>query len=237
LSIPFKSVADSDNAGTFNVATTAAIANDQLIDFTLLGTGGVTFTGNATTNRLRATGSGFVDDITGGGGIDTINALVGADSITGNGGNDTFVYADEAASAASVAANTTRTFDQIGDFVGNAGAAGDTIQVNEVGAIDFNAAVAGTVAVLNVTNVANFANFADLGAALNAAAGGAMAVSSATVVRVFDINLTGTGLAAAGITRLALVQDGTAAYSATDLLIGMQTGAAALNANDFISVA
>ncbi len=132
----------SDNAGTFNVTTTATIAADSDVVFTNLGTNGVTFTGAATTNRLRPVGSAQADTITGGGGIDTITGAGGSDSMTGGAAVDTFVQLTGQSTAATteniqngnnVRAGGVMTFgngvDVINGFVAGAGVTADHVDV------------------------------------------------------------------------------------------------------------
>ena len=231
-------------AGLNNVTTLAGNSNvtgGANNDTIAVGTGNDTVVGNGGVDNITATagannltGGAAVDNITGGGGADTITGLVGADVLTGGVGADRFITNAVGSSTASVAANTTVTFDSIADFSGGGAAALDVIQLDAVSAVDFNAGVTGTMSALTVNNVANFAA---LNAALAAANGAALGTSTIAIARVFDVTLTGTGLAAAGVTRLAFVQDNITLYTAADIAIQLQNGAAALNANDFIAIA
>lgn len=127
---------------------------------------------------------------------------------TGDGsGSDTFVFISSTESAASVSADTTRSFDLIGDFV----TARDKIQIDSVGTMNFAANASAFVTVRSYADVASFS-------ALVTSLGGLSASTSSTA-QVYDITLTGTGLAAAGITRLIVVNDGDTALDGDDLMI------------------
>ncbi|MDD2546295.1 MAG: calcium-binding protein [Burkholderiaceae bacterium] len=183
---------------------------------------------NAGAGDDNLTGSDVADFLVGGAGADVLTGGLGVDSLLGGAGADVFVYASEAASPASVAANTTSTFDNIFDFI----TATDKLRLDAVGGIDFAANATATRVALTVNNVADFSA---LGAALVMANGTVLlSVSTTTAAAVYDITLTGTGLAAAGYTHLVLVNDGTAALAATDLLIQLTgTSSTAIAAGDF----
>jgi hypothetical protein len=68
-----------------------------------------------------------------------------------------------------------------------------------------------------LTTFDGVANFADLVTQM-----GALTASEASNAQVYDVILTGTGLAASGITRLLIVNDGDIVLDADDLMIQLQ---------------
>lgn len=171
-------------------------------------------------------GTSAVNSLSGGGGNDTIFGGMGADVLTGGAGTDIFAFSSSAESAASVSSSTTRTFDQITDFT----SATDKIQLDAVGAIDF---LSSATAVTTAVSVSNVADFAALVTEL-----GALTASTVSVAQVYDVTLTGTGLAASGMTRLVIVNDGDAGLDADDLMIHLSgTSSASILHSDFQFVA
>ena len=159
-------------------------------------------------------GGSYVDYLFGGDGTDTLVGGAGADFLHGGAGADTFTFASSSESAASVAANTTVTFDDITDFKANSN--NDAINLDAVGSIDFAANATATVTAVTVNNVANFSA---LEAAIETEIGGQMVASTSSAAQVYNVALTGTGLAAAGVEQLLIVNDGDNAISASDLMI------------------
>jgi hypothetical protein len=175
-----------------------------------------------TTIGLSLIGAGGVDQITGGSGNDTITGLAGLDAIVPGTGADTIVFNTNLESPGSVAGNTTATADNISAFISGT----DKISIGASGAIDFTSAATAVVTALAGNDVADFTALRTLI--------GNQALSTTTVAQILDVTLTGTGLAAAGTTRLLVVNDGTAAYAATDLTIHLVGGSsAAVVAGDF----
>jgi hypothetical protein len=216
--------------GTGVVALTATTAGA-----TANGANGANRTVNATnsTAAVALNGGNGADTLTGGSGADTITGkATGIDSITGGTGADIFVFADTADSPGSVAANTTNTADFITDF-----ATVDKFNLNAVGdgggggvGVDFTAAATATVAKATIDAVANYGA---IDAALETALSAVVAASTTTSAKVYDVTLTGSGLAAAGITRLMIITDGVAAAAATDMYVNLQAGAPDLAAGNF----
>jgi Ca2+-binding RTX toxin-like protein len=171
-------------------------------------------------------GTSAVNNLSGGGGNDIIFGGMGADVLTGGAGADIFAFNSSAESAASVSSNTTRTFDQITDFT----SATDKIQLDAVGAIDF---LSTATAVRTAVSVSNVADFAALVTEL-----GTLTASTVSAAQVYDVTLTGTGLAASGMTRLVIVNDGDTGLDADDLMIHLSgTSSASILHSDFQFVA
>ena len=76
-------------------------------------------------------------------------------------------------------------------------------------------------------SVADVANFAGLEAAIEAAIGGSLTASNTSTAQVYDVTLTGTGLAAAGVSHLAIVNNGDDAITADDLMIELSGSSSA----------
>jgi Ca2+-binding RTX toxin-like protein len=143
-------------------------------------------------------------------GADTITGTDGADILTGGNDDDIFVFNSSSESAASVAAETTRTFDSITDFTSGS----DKIQIATVGLVDFSSTATASV---NTLSFVDLSTFADLVSQMNVLEG-----STSSVAQVYDITLTGTGLAASGLMRLLIVNDGDTVLDAEDLMIQLQ---------------
>jgi Ca2+-binding RTX toxin-like protein len=192
-------------------------------DSSATGTNVIDASSNTTaTVGLSLIGAGGIDQITGGSGNDTITGLAGLDVIVPGAGSDTIVFNTNLESPGSIAANTTATADNISAFI----SATDKISIGASGAIDFLATATAVVTAVTFNNCATFA-------ALVTAIGN-QALSTTSVAQILDVTLTGTGLAAAGTTRLLIVNDGTAAYAATDLTIQLVgASSAAVVAGDF----
>jgi Ca2+-binding RTX toxin-like protein len=220
---------------------TLAVTSTDEVTLTATTAGATANGANGAARKVNATnstaavvlnGGNGADTLTGGSGADTITGkATGIDSIAGGTGADIFVFADTADSPGSVAADTTNTADFITDF-----ATVDKFNLDEIAngggtANNFTAAATATVVAGTVNNIANFGA---LDAALTIVVTGAdLVASTTTAASVYDVTLTGTGLAAGGFTRLLIVQDGNAALAATDLYINLQAGAPALAAGNF----
>lgn len=178
-------------------------------------------------------GGANADTISGGDGADLITGAAGADSLTGGAGADTFVIgstADTRAAGFALTDTTGTNLDIITDFVGNGAAAGDTVQLSTAANV-FGAALqftGATLAAVTTVTLNNQADFAFNNAAFNIA-------SSASTARIVDVTLTGTGLAANGVTRVLVLVDETGANTITtsDTIINMTGITGALNAQDF----
>lgn len=197
----YNSVASS-TSGVLSVTGTGF--NDTSLNasaFTGNGSKGLTIDGGAGNDSIVSTN--FADTLIGG---------TGADQLTGGTGVDTFKFSSAADSATTVAANTTVSFDNITDFTSNS----DKMQLDEVGGVDF-----GSGATANVTEVAvsNVANFSDLEAAIETAISGNLTASTTSTAQVYDVTLTGTGLAAAGVEHLVIVNNGNDTLTSDDLMI------------------
>ena len=141
-------------------------------------------------------------------------------------------------SAASVAANTTVTFDKIVDF--NAGANNAAIDLISITGANFVAGAtgmaAGDLAILTTgTGATNLASttindFAGLAALTN---GTNMAASTNTGINAYIIDLAGnTG--ALGTGQYLVVNDSTAGLQATDLMIEITGYKGTFDATDFV---
>jgi phosphotransferase system HPr-like phosphotransfer protein len=209
------------------------------------GEGADTINAGAATNTLNGgagidtiTGNTGVDTINGGGGADEIDADGGADVITTGGGADDILTAVVADSAASVAANTTVTFDTIVDFTtgsdefdvilladilaGAANATGATVTALSTGA-----------ASLNDTTIATFAELKVAIDAVGLIASAAGASGAATGLQVYTIDLAGnTG--ALGTGRYMLLNDNDTVITATDAMFEIGAASDFAVAADFI---
>jgi hypothetical protein len=193
------------------------------------GTKGLTINGGGGNDTVVATS--FGDVVNGGTGADNITGGAGADLLTGGTGNDIFIFNSSSESAATVAANTTVSFDDITDFTSGA----DKLQLNAVGSIDFGAGAAANVTAVSVSDVANFA---DLEAAIETAIGGSLTASDTSTAQVYDVTLTGTGLAAAGVSHLVTVNNGDDAITGDDLMVELSgSSSASILSGDFQFIA
>lgn len=193
-------------------------------DSSATGTNVIDASSNTTaTIGLSLIGAGGVDQITGGSGNDTITGLAGLDVMVPGVGSDTIVFNTNLESPGSVAANTTNTADTVSAFITGT----DKISIGASGAIDFLATATAVVTAVTFNNTATWA-------ALVTAIGN-QALSTTSVAQILDVTLTGTGLnGTGGITRLLIVNDGTAAFAATDLTISLVgASSAAVVAGDF----
>jgi len=184
----------------------------------LTGVGTLTGTNNADT----FTGSAQADVISGGLGADTITGGLGADSLTGGSGADHFSVLTVASSAASVAANTTRTFDSITDFTTTS----DKISVAALADLLAGADATGVTvtsvttggASLNDTTIANFAELKVAVDALGLVASAAGAAGAGTGLQAYLIDLTGnTG--ALGTGKYLVLNDTDTVLTAADAMI------------------
>lgn len=234
----------------YGVSTTDG--NTYVIE-TVSGTVGATDTTlikltGATTLAYQAiwSGSSYVvvnsdnaDSIAGTAAADTISGGGGADTLAGAANADIFVYAAVADSAASVAANTTRTFDAISDL-----AAGANDQIN-IAAI--NATLAGGVAATGITvttlttdgaslNSTAIATFADLKTAvdvLGLTASATGVAGGATGLQAYIIDLTGN-LGALGTGKYLLINNADVEMTASDVLIQLTGTSNTPGSSDFI---
>jgi len=189
----------------------------------------LTLNGGGGNDTIVATS--FGDVVNGGTGADNITGGAGADLLTGGTGNDIFVFNSSSESAATIAANTAVSFDDIADFTSGA----DKLQLDAVGSIDFTAGATANVSAVSITNVADFAG---LEAAIEAAIGGSLTASDTSTAQVYDVTLTGTGLAAAGVSHLAIVNNGDDAITGDDLMIELSgTSSASILSGDFQFIA
>jgi Ca2+-binding RTX toxin-like protein len=174
--------------------------------------------------------------------LNTITGGAGADTLTGGAGADDFVYLAVANSAASIAANTTVTFDSITDFTAGA----DNINVaalNGTAFIDANGTAAGTTVTTLITAQGSLADitiatFAELAFAVNASlllvASAAGVAGAATGLQAYLIDLTGnTG--ALGTGSYLVINNADAVLTAADVMIAWTgTSATPVGATDFI---
>jgi len=191
-------------------------------------TGADNITGSAAADLISG-GSG-ADTISGGSGADSITGGAGADSLTGGAGADSFVYAAVADSAASIAANTTVSFDVITDFT----SASDKINLAAINATLAGGTAATSITVTTLTtgvsslNSTSIATFADL----KTAADSLLAASTSSGLKAYFVDLTGnTG--ALGTGKYLLINDGTAALTATDVMIQLTGTSTTPVAGDF----
>ena len=240
--LTMKTIADERRQGTLETLALLSTNSDNTA-FTITGTQALTLSlsagtaagssinGSAATGVLTLTGSGFGDIITGGSGNDVLNGGAGADKLTGGAGNDTFRFVSiaETQGAAFAASNTNyNNVDSITDFVGNGAAAGDSISLsNAANAFNQGVGVAFNAANVTAVTVATAADFTALAAAIQAASAG---VASNTTAQIYDVTVTAGNLAG----RVLVINDSTAAITATDTFINITGISGALNAQDFV---
>ena len=152
------------------------------------------------------------ETLNGGLGSDTITGGAGADILSGGSGNDSFVYTSSTDSQATVSADTTIVFDQITDFVSGS----DKIYVDKVGTLDFASDASTSVISIAVANVGTFANLEE---AIETVIGENLTASSSSNVKVYDVNLTGSGLASDGVEHLVIINDDDDELTSSDLMI------------------
>lgn len=223
--------AATQNNAASNAGFTVNASGSNTVDLTAAaGTSGYTV---VSTGTGAVTGSAQADILTGTGANDsTFTGGGGADSMTGGLGNDTFVLAilaDSRAAGFAAADTTTANIDKITDFVGNAGAAGDTIQLG-LGAAAFGTGITFTgITTANVTaiTVATAADFTALTVAAEAATSGT--ASTSATAQLYDITVSAGNLTG----RYLIVNDNTAILEAADTIISLTGITGALNAQDF----
>ena len=218
--------------------------------------GNKTITGNNEANIIN-TGAGD-DSVTGGAGIDTITTLGGADTIsagagadeidtgagadsitTGTGADDILIDA-VAESAASVAANTTRTFDLVTDFTTTADEFDIAVVADLLAGANATGVTITTITTaagsLNDTTIADFAELKVAVDALGLVASAAGAAGANTGLQIYTIDLTGnTGDLGTGY--YVLLNDTSTTMTAGDVMIqltGVTAAAGAPVAGDFI---
>jgi hypothetical protein len=230
----------SDNAVTLTSARATSLLSAGL---TFAATDTVTVTGSGGADTLNLTNSVSLGTmvISGLAGKDTITSgstgdvLIGganADVLTGGGGNDTFVFASRAHTREStffLSDTNAANLDRITDF----GTGDDTIQLG-VAANVFGAALTFAVdTTANVTAVTlnNQADFELTDTLFNVAS----VTGQGGQAEIVDVTLTGTGLAAAGVTRLLVILDNVAGSTITlnDTIINITGITGALQASDF----
>ncbi|MDA9677879.1 hypothetical protein N9T52_00295 [bacterium] len=243
------SEAQIDNDATFEIQganstiTVATVASVNL--------SGVDFQAGNTTkfviSGLNAgssfTGSDGVDEFTGGTGVDSATLGLGADLFVASTGADTVNFGSDtgadkydinavASSAASVAANTTRTFDAITQF----DTGEDKIDIAGVNTALTGAGAAGAIAIVSTLTTAGgsmndttIATFAELKVAVDAVG---LTASAAGGLKAHIIDLTGnTG--ALGTGKYLVINNNDTAITAADILIEI-TGTDTPVAGDFI---
>jgi len=226
-----------------NLAVTFVSANDTATATVTItgGAGDDVLTGGAAKdvifggagNDLISGGAGN-DTIDGGAGNDTIIGGAGADVLTGGAGNDVFLYAAVADSAASVAANTSVTFDTITDFT----SAADKLNINAINTALTGAGAATAVTVTALTTAAgsiantSIGTFADLAAAVTAS-GKLVASAAAGNINAYVIDLAGnTG--ALGTGKYLLLNNNDTALTANDVMIAWTGTSQAPVVTDFV---
>ena len=236
----FRSGADNIDGGTGNnTASYVGSAAAVTVNLTTgVNTGGDA-AGDILTNIQNLTGSANADALTGNTSANIFIGGAGADVLTGGAGADDFVYLAVANSAASVAANTTVTFDSITDFT----AGTDNINIAAINTVLTGGAAATGVTVTTLTTAAGsladttIANFAELVVAvdnLGLTASAAGAAGAATGIQAYVINLTGnTG--ALGTGTYLLINNADAVMTAADVMIAWTgTSQAPVGGTDFI---
>ncbi len=170
------------------------------------------------------TGTGAADVLKGGAGNDSLTGGAGADVLTGGAKDDKFIYTAVSDSAASVAADTHRTFDALTDFCAT-GQGNDTIDLSAINAVLTGGVAATGITVtalttgtgsMNSTNIATFAELVTAAGTLVASTGGA--ASATTGLQAYVIDLSGnTG--ALGTGKYLLVNNSNTAIDVNDLMI------------------
>ena len=152
--------------------------------------------------------------------VNVIEASSGPENLSGTGEVDIFEFSSSTDSAATIAADTTRTFDSISNFSSNI----DRIQLDSVGALDFST---DAVVTLNQMSLTDVGTFADLVSKL-----GTLSASTADTVQIYDITITGL-LADAGTNHIIVVNDNDTSLTADDLMIGLATSNQSILNSDF----
>lgn len=207
----------TSGAGTFNngTITLTVLANVDVSNAT--GSTGWALNGNANPNSI--TGSAQADTITGGD---------GADSLTGGLGNDVYSYLSVNNSAASVANNTTRTFDVFNDFA----SVSDKINIAAINATLTGGAPAGSVAI----TVVNWLN--DIGTSVNTFQDmsddllGGLVGSSGAGIKAYIFDLSGSGGALQG--KYLLLNNNDTDMTTADVMIQLSGTSNSPIAGDFI---
>ncbi len=186
-------------------------------------------------------GSKFADTITGGEGVDTITAGAGADTIilTENfSAGDIVKFTAVSDSAASIAANTTVTFDTIKDFVTTA----DKLNIAAINTAltGGGAATGATVTAVGTSGAGSLADttiadFAELKAAIDTLGLTASATGAAganTGIQAYLIDLTGnTG--ALGTGKYLVINNNNTTLDANDVMIQLTGTTTTVVGTDF----
>ena len=152
--------------------------------------------------------------------VNVIEASSGLENLSGTGDVDIFEFHSSTDSAATIAADTTRTFDSISNFASNI----DKIQLDSVGTLDFST---DAVVTLNQRSLTDVDTFTELASQL-----GTLSASTATTVEIYDINITGL-LADAGTNHIFVVNDNDTSLTADDLMIGLTASSPTILNSDF----
>ncbi|MBW7657725.1 hypothetical protein K1I42_10560 [Hydrogenophilus thermoluteolus] len=201
---------DQTNAATgatYNV-NGAGLSSGQIIDF-------------------RGATQALVDTIVGGAGNDVIRGGGDADLLTGGAGADIFRIGAVAESAASVASNTTRTFDKITDYVAG------------VDKIQLLAGALGGALTLTSDTTFNVATITDSTAATWSAVAGlasvtSVAASTAVTVQVRILELSNAAFQQSGNPGVYLwINNDTAGLDEGDIMIDITGVTGTISGSDF----
>ena len=153
--------------------------------------------------------------------VNFVEATSTIETFYGTSESDIFDFNSSSASAATVDTNTTRVFDSIYDFTSNQ----DVIRADEVGSVDFSANASASVKSVNVDGVTDFSA---LETAIEDAITTQLVASDSNSAQIYDVTLTGSGLAASGINHLLIINDNDSDLSTNDIMIEF-SGASSAN--------
>ena len=153
--------------------------------------------------------------------VNFVEATSTIETFYGTSESDIFDFNSSSASAATVDTNTTRVFDSIYDFTSNQ----DVIRADEVGSVDFSANASASVKSVNVDGVTDFSA---LEIAIEDAITTQLVASDSNSAQIYDVTLTGSGLAASGINHLLIINDNDSDLSTNDIMIDF-SGASSAN--------
>ena len=153
--------------------------------------------------------------------VNFVEATSTIETFYGTSESDIFDFNSSSASAATVDTNTTRVFDSIYDFTSNQ----DVIRADEVGSVDFSANASASVTSVNVDGVTDFSA---LETAIEDAITTQLVASDSNSAQIYDVTLTGSGLAASGINHLLIINDNDSDLSTNDIMIDF-SGASSAN--------
>ena len=105
-------------------------------------------------------------------------------------------------------------FDSIHNFTSET----DIIRIDAVGDVDFNANASASVTSVNLDNVTDFQT---LEVSIEAALSSELASSTSNSAQVYDVKISGSGLAASGIDHLIIVTDSDSTLSSSDLMLDL----------------